>query len=321
MAFQVNQERTSSISEEVTLSTALIMPRSIRRSGGATLIPITSLRSGVFSVRVGLTDDGNSVLELAKSVSASGIIAPIVVREVRVGEFEVIAGERRLLAAKLLKMAEVPCVVRECTEAEALTLSLTENLQRNNLSPIEKARGLRRLVAEMALTQQEVSERIGMPQSAIAHYLRLLGLPVEVQHLIHDGVLSMGHGKVLAGLKDRKRAVDLAMECVAKNRSVRDLEMCLSAAADPIAHRYTADSPRKTREERELPNGVFLIIKENLGEVCSGTIEIPYYSEAEKAWVLSALSERRARQHRRLEADHKGKFGLTGSVDSDYVPE
>lgn len=322
MSGQENQERAAGIADELTISTARIMPRSITSPTGVMLIPTTSLRSGVFTVRWSQKDDESSVLELAKSVSASGIIAPIVVREAGPAEFEVIAGERRLLAARLLKMLEVPCLVRECNDAEALTLSLTENLQRNNLSPIEKATGLRRLVIDMGLTQQEIGERIGVPQSVIAHHLRLLKLPVEVQHLIHEGVLSTGHGKVLAGVKDRKRVIDLALECVEQNRSVRDLETSLAGAADGAASRKAAEA-RRTREERELPNGVFLIIKENFGDACSGTIEIPYYSVTEKEWVLNAVSktERRTKEHGRPETRRSARLALGASAVSGCAPE
>lgn len=294
---QSSQERASSASERAPLPRrALSGLRSRRHSDGAMLIPIASLRSGAFSVRVSARHDDSSVVELAKSMSAVGIIAPIVVRESDAGEFEVIAGERRLLAARLLKMTEVPCIVRECTEAEALTLSLTENLQRNNLSPIEKARGLTRLLVDMALTQCEIGERIGMPQSAIAHHLRLLRLPEEVQHLIHDGALSTGHGKVLAGVKNAEQAVELALDCVAKNRSVRDLEASLSGEMHEDARPKGPDPTRRKREERELPNGVFVVIKEDGVEVGGGKIEIPYYSVTEKEWVLNALAGRTARR-------------------------
>ncbi len=335
--FRSNQQLASSTAEAIAISPdALIMARSMRRSGGATLLPTTFLRGGVFSVRGGVKHDDNCVAELAKSISTVGIIAPIVVREADVGEFEVIAGERRLLAARLLKMVEVPCIVRECTDAEALTLSLIENLQRNNLSPIEKARGLQRLLVDMALTQQQIGERIGMPQSAIAHHLRLLRLPVEVQHLIHDGSLSAGHGKILAGVKDPKRAIDLALDCIAKSRSVRDLETSLTSAADRVVHgracpetaeggeqRTAADSSKRAREERELANGVFVVIKDDGGELCSGKIEIPYYSVTEKEWVLNTLSriDRRTNAHGRPDLRHGRRHAAALSAVSGCAPE
>ncbi len=335
--FRSNQERASGTLEEIAVfQGVLLMPRSMGRTDGTTLIPTTALRSGVFSVRGGVTHDDNCVLELAKSVSAVGIIAPIVVREARVGEFEVIAGERRLLAARLLKMAEVPCIVRECSDAEALTLSLIENLQRNNLSPIEKARGLKRLLVDMALTQREVGERIGMPQSAIAHHLRLLRLPVEVQHFIHEGSLSAGHGKILAGVKDPKHVIDLALDCIEKSRSVRDLETSLTCAADRVAceapclgaadggeRRTAADATKRAREERELPNGVFVVIKEEGGEHCGGKIEIPYYSQTEKEWVLNTLSrnERRTSARRGPELRQGRRRAAALSTVSGCAPE
>jgi ParB family transcriptional regulator, chromosome partitioning protein len=307
----IRQEQAPSLPNEIRSAATRAMPRGITEEHGAAILPTASIRSGGFGARASLEAGDTSIHELADSIAVSGIIAPIVVREVNPREFEVIAGERRLMAARLLRLAQVPCIIRECSESEALIISLTENLQRHDLNPIEKAKGLRRLLEEFRLTQEETGKLVGLPQSAIAHYLRLLNLPSGVQSLVHDGSLSVGHGKVLAGIKDEKRVLDLALECLSKNKSVRELEASLAGErgrADPQA---APESPRRRREERELQNGLFLVIKES-GETCSGTIEIPYYSELEKEWVLEALSaegtKRAARQSRLV-----GSQGATSS--------
>ncbi len=258
------------------------------------LIATKFLRSNADSVRKMSADDDESISELADSISAAGIIAPIVVRSRGGGLFEVIAGERRLRAARLLNLPEVPCVVRQCSEAEPLLVSLTENLQRNDLNPMEKAYGIRTLLEDFKISQQELGQRIGMSQPAIAHHLQLLSLPLEVKRLLQEGSLSMGHGKVLSGIRDGKEATALALKCLSEGMSVRELEALVSEGAATRGRPRARESVRNRREELELPNGVFLVIKSSLTSPNGGGhIEIPYYSEEEKRWVLEVLSRER----------------------------
>ena len=267
------------------------------------LIRTTALNGSSCSLRTDVRAQEKSITELADSIAASGIIEPIIVRPVHSGTFEVIAGERRLVAAKVLNLPEVPCIVRTCSHGEALMVSLTENLQRSDLNPIEKARGLRKLLDEFHLTQTEIGKRIGMSQSAIAHHLRLLLLSPEVQDFIEQGSLSMGHGKLLAGVPDADQSVELASKCVSEGSSVRQLEEIL--ARTPTRH-ARPERPAKRRLEQELPNGVFLVIKESPTQPICGTIEIPFYSREERDWVMAALSRahepnRRGQKTRSLE--------------------
>ena len=255
------------------------------------LIPPTSLSSGSCRLRTDTADRKHSLAELARSIAASGIIEPIIVRPEQDGTFEVVVGERRLMAAKILKLPEIPCIVRACSRSEALMMSLTENLQRSDLSAIEKAEGLRKLLNDFHLTQEEIGKRIGVSQSAIAHHLRLLLLPPEIQRHIQQGILSMGHGKLLAGIADPKLAVDLALKCAAESWSVRQLEESLTHTPEATKGRHARRDGTKKRSERELPNGVFLIIKESVTDPTCGTIEIPYYSPEEKHWVMATLSQ------------------------------
>lgn len=288
-----DESRVADALSEIEPSSVPSMPRGMCRIGkkGYVLksIATAALRSGDLSPRCDPARD-ESLEKLVESIASVGIIEPVVVRESKPGVYTVIAGERRVKAAKLLGLADVPCVVRKASDAEAMTISLTENLQRSDLDPIEKALGLKRLIEEFGLTQEEIGRRIGMSQSAIAHYLRLLTLPEEVQQLISDGSLSLGHGKVLAGIDDREEVFDVALECVSNQTSVRELETLLSGERDGHRPRASRESARRRREERELANGLFLVIKEKVTEKGTGTIEIPYYSEDEKEWVLDALA-------------------------------
>jgi ParB family chromosome partitioning protein len=254
------------------------------------LIPTASLTISGLSVRTNVRAHDSAITELADSISGSGIIEPIVVRATGGETFEVIAGERRLIAAKTVNLDRVPCIVRTCSRSEALMMSLTENLQRCDLNAMEKARGLKRLLEEFRLTQADIGEHIGMSQSAIAHHLRLLLLPPEVQSFIEQGTLSMGHGKLLAGISDPNHLVELASTCVAEGASVRQLEESLSRTPGvPMKRHARGERPTKKRLEQELPNGVFLVIKESQNEPTCGTIEIPYYSREERDWVMTTL--------------------------------
>jgi ParB family transcriptional regulator, chromosome partitioning protein len=255
------------------------------------VIDTALLRSSDAASRSDSFGEDESMSELAASIASLGIIEPIVVRQVDADAFVVVAGERRFAAARLLNLSQVPCVVTQCSDSEALVISLTENLQRSDLDPIQKACALRRLLDDFALTQEQIGKRVGMSQSTIAHYLRLLTLPRGVQRLIGEGALSVGHGKVLAGMDDEDEAIDAALDCVSKNKSVREFEAWLSSERGKTDKRASRESLRNKREERELRNGLFLVIKENRDKLGNGTIEIPYCSQDEKDWVLNALSE------------------------------
>jgi ParB family chromosome partitioning protein len=276
------------------------MPRGIKHAPSTKqqtlrVIATASLRSGTGSRWDAIGED-ESMSELVASIAEVGIIEPIVVRQLEADAFVIVAGERRFTAARLLKLRQIPCVITQCTESESLVISLTENLQRSDLNPVEKASALRRLLDEFELTQHEIGKRVGMSQSAIAHHLRLLSLPQEVRRLISEGALSVGHGKVLAGIDDEHEAISAALDCVSKNRSVREFEASLAIARGKSDKRPPRGSVRNKREEHELRNGLFLVIKESREERGSGTIEIPYYSLDEKDWVLKALSEQETKR-------------------------
>jgi len=280
---------------------SVTMPRGMKEEASTReqcleVIDTALLRSSDSASRSRSFGEDESMSELVGSIASLGIIEPIVVRQAEAGAFVVVAGERRLTAAKLLNLRRVPCVVMQCSDGEAQVISLTENLQRSDLNPIEKASALRRLLDEFGLTQQEIGKRVGMSQSTIAHHLRLLSLPLEVRRLISEGALSVGHGKVLAAIGDEHKVIDAAWECISKNKSVHEFEAWMSSARGMTDKRTSVKSSRKKREECELRNGLFLVIKESRDQAGSGTIEIPYCSLDEKNWVLKVLSEQGTKQ-------------------------
>ncbi len=219
--------------------------------------------------------------ELAESIKAQGVIQPILVRKDN-GHYRLIAGERRWRAAQLAGLQSIPALVREATEAQAFEMALVENLQRTDLNPIEEAEGYRRLMEEFALTQEQVSSRVGKERSSVANALRLLGLPDEVKGLVADGVLSMGHARALLGLPTPPEMMELAKRAMAERLSVRETERRVQQSRrNPL--------PRATQKVASEANPQARIIVEELQRSLGtkvhlhdrggkGVIELEYYS-------------------------------------------
>src|SRR5271168_5045531 len=176
---------------------------SASRGGGK--LPISLMRPGAFQPRREIHKE--PLEELAASIKANGVIQPIVVRALPAGtagaaKYEIVAGERRWQAAKLAGLADIPVIVRELSDGQAVAVALIENIQREELTPAEEARALQRLIGEFTLTHQEVAEAVGRSRVAVSNLIRLLDLPAEVVALIDSKALSMGHARALLGLED-----------------------------------------------------------------------------------------------------------------------
>ncbi len=164
------------------------------------------------------------LVELAQSLKLNGLLQPILVRRKGDGIFELIAGERRLRAAKLAGFEKIPALIRNCTDQESMVLALVENLQRDDLNPIETARAYHRMVNEFGLTQEAVAQQVGRDRSSIANMLRLTTLPAEIQELVELDQLSMGHAKVILGLVTPDAQIQLARRLIKDQLSVREAE-------------------------------------------------------------------------------------------------
>ncbi|MBI3811273.1 MAG: ParB/RepB/Spo0J family partition protein [Nitrospirae bacterium] len=169
--------------------------------------------------------------ELAASLKGNGVLQPVIVRRVEDGRFELIAGERRWRAAKLAGLDRIPAVLRDASDPEAVELALIENLQRENLNPIETAKAYRRLIEEFHVTQEDAAKRVGKERSSIANALRLLGLPPELQDAIASDQLSVGHAKVLLSLTGLQPQLRLARQIMRKGLSVRAAEAAVRRLA------------------------------------------------------------------------------------------
>ena len=194
-------------------------------SGALRDLPITSLRPNPFQPRTRI--DEAELTDLANSMQASGLLQPIIVRP-RDGGYELIAGERRWRAAERLGWPRIPAVVKEVDDRTLLTLALIENLQRDDLSPIDEAGGYRRLGEEFHLGQAEIARVVGRDRSTVANLLRLLQLPPDVQAMVHEKRLSAGHARALLGLSDADRQSALATEAIEQGWSVREIEAAVA---------------------------------------------------------------------------------------------
>ena len=214
-----------------------------------TQLDATQLKPGKYQPRTRM--DEASLAELADSIKARGVIQPIIVRPVADGKYEILAGERRWRAARLAGLDRVPVVIREVTDEAALGIGLIENIQREDLNPIEEANGLARLIREFQLTHDEVARAIGRSRTAVTNLLRLLELAPAVQEMVQDGRIDMGHARALLSLS-RQRQVELAHQVAERQLSVRETERLVQdASAAPRPERPAATLDADTRRLQE----------------------------------------------------------------------
>jgi ParB family chromosome partitioning protein len=206
-------------------------------------LPLTAIDPGRYQPRTKMDD--TALAELAASIRAQGVMQPVLVRPREGGRYELIAGERRWRAARLAGLGEIPALVREVPDEAALAMALIENIQREDLNPIEEATGLQRLVDEFRMTHEQIADAIGRSRSATTNLLRLLKLPKPVQRMLADGVLEMGHARALLAL-DGARLVETAQRVAARGLSTRETEAL-------VARLLRGSSPaRKKRTDRDL---------------------------------------------------------------------
>jgi ParB family chromosome partitioning protein len=206
--------------------------------------------------------DQTALSELAASIRAQGLMQPLLVRPVEAGRYELIAGERRWRAAQMAGLAEVPVLVREVPDEAALAMSLIENIQRENLNPIEEAAGLQRLVDEFRMTHEQAADAVGRSRSATTNLLRLLKLAKPVQQMLMQGTLEMGHGRALLAL-DGARQIEAANRVAARGLSARETEALVARLLRGQALR------RKRRTDRDLAR-----LEEEMSERLGTTVEI-----------------------------------------------
>ena len=223
---------------------ALLAGNDTRAEDAPAELAVGLLRPGRFQPRTRM--DPQSIAELADSIKAQGLIQPILVRPVDGGKYEIIAGERRWRAAQLAGLAQVPVVVRAVPDQAALAMALIENIQREDLNPLEEAGGIHRLIDEFRMTHDTAAQAVGRSRSAVTNLLRLLNLAKPVRELLMQGKLDMGHARALLAVSG-PRQVELAHQVVSRGLSVRETEQ-LAGRVDVTVRK----APRKHRKDRDL---------------------------------------------------------------------
>jgi ParB family chromosome partitioning protein len=246
------------------------------------------LRPNQFQPRTSMDDA--KIEELARSIRVNGIIQPIVVRRVD-GGYEIVAGERRWRAAQRAGLLKVPVVVRDIAEDRLLAVALIENIQREDLNPIEEAHAYRRLGEDYQLTQEQIAEAVGKDRSSIANYVRLLKLPQEVRASVGSGALSMGHARALLGLPDDSSQLRLARDVAAKHLSVRETEALVKKASEPVRIKPVADKDVHTRAAEERLRFALGTRARINRKRKGGTIEIDFGTEEELQRIFEVLTE------------------------------
>lgn len=267
------------------------MSEQAQEKKGNILIPLNEIKNDNNQPRKAF--DSDKIAELTESIKTHGIIQPLILRKSEDGLYIIVAGERRWRAAKLAGLKEVPAIVMDLSEKDVLEISLIENIQRQDLNPIEEALAYKKLLNEFKLTQEDLSKRIGKSRTAITNTMRLMNLDSRVQQYIIEGIISEGHGRALLGIKDEEIQYELSQKVIDENLSVRELERLVKKIVEG-----------KNKEEKNMVeelNPYYKEIKTQLQNYFGtkvnisnknnkGKIEIEYYSEDDLQRILDIIN-------------------------------
>lgn len=234
---------------------------------------------------------GEAIAALAQSIREHGILQPILVRPLPTGSYQIVAGERRWRAAKMLGLSEVPVTIKEMSDIETAQIAIIENLQRENLNPIEEAEGYRDLIENYGMTQEQIAKMVGKSRSAIANAIRILSLPEAVHRMLESGDLSVGHAKALLALTDTYTIVDTAEKACNGGMTVRQIEK--------LAQKENV--PRETKSDKKIDNyftEMEISLKERLGRKVKvdygrnkGVLVLEFYDKEDLASIAEKLAE------------------------------
>ena len=258
-------------------------------------IPVDLLQRGRYQPRLDMRPE--SLQELADSIKAQGVIQPIVVRPLgtpTAGEsqrYEIIAGERRWRAVQMAGLSEIPAVIRHIPDEAAIAVALIENIQRENLNPLEEARALERLISEFELTHQEAAEAVGRSRASVSNLLRLLELAPEVSELLEKRAIEMGHARALLALSNRRQQIEIAALIAKKGLSVRDAEALVRRLLQPpgAAGEAAARDPNVRRLEQELADKLGAKVAINHSSGGKGKLVVTYNSLDELDGILAHI--------------------------------
>ena len=256
-------------------------------------LDIESIEINPFQPRTNFNEE--TLQELAKSIKELGVIQPITVRKLEFNKFQLISGERRLRASKLIGLKTIPAYIRLANDNESLVMALVENIQRHDLDPIEVAISYQRLIEEISLTQEELSERVGKKRSTITNYLRLLKLDPIIQTGMRDGFISMGHGRALISIEDQDIQSDIYHKVVTQNLSVRETESLVKNYQESLKPK-AAKTAKGTGfdiqddEKKVFANYFGTKVDVKVASNGKGKITIPFHSEEDFIRILKLIN-------------------------------
>ncbi|MFQ8758906.1 MAG: ParB/RepB/Spo0J family partition protein [Intestinimonas sp.] len=281
------------------------------QEGGSVSLPLAQVEPGLKQPRKRF--DEETLADLADSIRTHGIIQPLTVRRLSSGYYQIIAGERRWRAAKLAGLSEVPAVIIEADDRKVMELGLIENLQREDLNPMEEAMGYRTLMEEYGLTQEETAQRVGKSRPAVANALRLIALPDAIRHLVEEGQLSAGHARALLSISSSTLQKKLAQKIIAEGLSVRQTEALAKRFAREEAQEETAyaapPDPMKLYRDaaaKDLTTRWGRKVSITMGPK-KGKLEFEFYNDEDLTELLDRLSD--LREEASLEPGTRRKAG------------
>lgn len=258
------------------------------------------IANGVLEIEIGLIDrneeqprknfDEKALKELAQSIKQHGIIQPLILQK-NGNRYQIVAGERRFRAARLAGLKKVPAIIKEYTEQEMSEISIIENLQREDLNPIESAKAIARLIEQFNLTQEVVADKIGKSRPAVANTLRLLTLPEEIIKYIEAGKLSAGHARTLLAVEDKKKMLELANLAISKKLSVRDLELLVRKLNKPTKDTIKQQQSLELKDFANNLNRIFSTKVSIIGNDKKGRIYIDYYSPEDLQRIYDVINK------------------------------
>lgn len=254
------------------------------------LVPLNKIKSNSEQPRKAF--DNEKIIELSESIKQHGILQPLIVKKDGTG-YIIVAGERRWRAAKLAGLKEIPVMIMDLTDKQVLEISLIENIQRQDLNPIEEAVAYKKLITDFNITQEELSKRLGKSRTAITNIMRLLNLDTRVQQYLIENVLSEGHGRTLLSISNGDLQYEIAQKAIDESMSVRELERC-------VKNILNSEQNQHVKKEKQL-NQYYKDVKERLqthfgtkvnlnNNKNKGKIEIEYYSEDDLQRILEILN-------------------------------
>ena len=239
--------------------------------------------------------NAESLQELANSIRELGVIQPITVRKLDFNKYQLISGERRLRASKIVGLTTVPAFIRIANDQESLEMALVENIQRHDLDPIEIALSYQRLIDEIQLTQEQMSERVGKKRSTIANYLRLLKLDPIIQTGIRDGFISMGHGRAIINIEDQDVQTDIYQKIVSENLSVRETEALVKNYQESLNRKVLKTTPKANSfdiaeaEKKAIASYFGAKVDVKVAGNGKGKITIPFHSEEDFNRIIKLI--------------------------------